>query len=325
MKRRDFLLGGLGELSIAICLPTIYADNPIDELEDADITFKKKDFVNAINKYKKIRVQYASKNLVDKRQYCTSQIIRCLRRVGNLSLASEEYFQYSRINPIVSLELTPLIWSASIALIQGTKPDPQTSLNILRQTNQSNPNPSAELLAASILSVNQEQSYRNIGLHHLRKLSNQPESDFDSKSDKLSNDLNDNNSSTQSPELKQSDSMKKLSHEISLLAGALLWKEQIPILHNEKELATFQRLIKQIPESIRGGAFFLYGKSAAQVGLLEEAVVAMMKIPVHYAEDTILVLESLNESAKFLNKLNRKKQAEQLQNEALELKNTFFM
>ncbi|MDR1483223.1 MAG: hypothetical protein LBT09_00205 [Planctomycetaceae bacterium] len=313
MKRRDLLQAILFGVSVPVGLLPVYSAELSDEISAADALFRQSEFSKAREIYKKIRNLSANKNRPDDWKYCTLRIVRCSRRLRDLSLATEEYFQYCRVDSTVPLESIPIIWSASSSLIQGTKPDPQASLNMLRQITVSHPNPAAELLSAAVLSSDREFSLRNIGLHHLRKLANPSESG----SDKTENKLPETKSS-ENP-AKQNETLTTLTNNVMLLAGVLLWRERIPILRNEKDLTAMKRLLLRIPEPLRAGALFLYGKAAAQVGLLEEAVISIMNIPVQYAEDTVLVMEALQEAAKILDKLNRKKQAEQLRNEAKEL------
>ncbi|MDR2643429.1 MAG: hypothetical protein LBC74_11620 [Planctomycetaceae bacterium] len=308
MNRRDLLLSILFGVSSPACLLLAYCSELPGELAGADNLFKKGDYTNSRVLYKKLRQLAANKNHPDEWKYCTLQIIRCSRRLRDLLVAVEEYFQYCRVDSAAPLETIPIIWSTSTSLIKGSKPNSQTALNMLRQLTTSESNPAAELLAASVLAADRELSLRNIGLHHLRKLANKPESEPN----------NTNNNSPQNTTI-QNKSKITLEKNVMLLAGVLLWKEQIPILRNEKELTPMKQQLKQLPETLRAGSLFLYGKASAQVGLLEEAILLLMKIPIQYAEDSVLVIDALNESAKILDKLNRKNQAEQLRNEAKEL------
>ncbi|MDR1479981.1 MAG: hypothetical protein LBJ00_13685 [Planctomycetaceae bacterium] len=310
MKRRDLLQTIFWGLSIpSSLLSAVYCAELPDEIAVADKLFKKSKFAEAREIYKKFRNLSATKNQADNWKYCTLQIVRCSRRLCDLSLAVEEYFQYCRIDSAASLETIPIIWSTSSSLIQGTKPNSQSSLNLLRQITSSNYNPAAELLAASVLAAEREPSLRNTGLHHLQKLAN-PHDSESNNTEKNSN-----------PQPEQTEPIKILANNVMLLAGVLLWKERIPILRNEKELTSLRRHLERIPEPLRAGAFFWYGKATAQLGLLDEAVIEIMKIPIQYPEDTVLVLDALEEAAKILDKLNRKNQAEQLRNEKKELLN----
>ncbi|MDR2169664.1 MAG: hypothetical protein LBP59_05935 [Planctomycetaceae bacterium] len=317
MKRRDLLQIILFGLPVSVSLFPVYSVELSDEIISADVLFKKNEFAQSLEAYKKIRNKSINKNFGVEWKYCTLQIIRCSRRLCDLLIASEEYFQYCRVDSLAPLELAPVIWQVSSAFIHGSKPDPQASFNILRQIANSNSNPAAELLAASILAASQENSLRNIGLHHLRKLAN-PQDNATENTNKTDNkNITNNRLANIKPQ--HAEALKKLTHEVMLLSGVLLWKERIPILRNEKDIAAMRRLLEQVPEVLRAGAFFLFGKAAAQIGLLEEAVIEIMKIPVQYPEDASLVLDSLTEAAKILDKLNRKNQAEQLRSEAKEL------
>ncbi|MDR0390546.1 MAG: hypothetical protein LBH59_01465 [Planctomycetaceae bacterium] len=308
MKRRDLLRTTLFGLSVSFFGLPVYSSELSNEIANADKLLKKNEFAKAREIYKKLRNLSASKNQPNEWKYCTSQIIHCSRKLRDLSLATEEYFQYCRVDSNAPLEQIPIIWSVSSSLIKGTKPDPQSALNTLRQITPTNPNPAAELLAVSILAADRDSSLQNVGFHHLQQLANATESQ--------NNNENKNNT-------KENETIKTLTNNIALLAGVLLWKRRIPTLRNEKEIAAMKRYLLQIPEPLRAGAFFWYGKAATQIGLLEEAVLALMKIPIHYTEDTTLVIDALEESAKILEKLKRKKQAEQLKNEAKELEKNY--
>jgi hypothetical protein len=318
MERRDLLRSILISLSVPLYFSPVYSAELLSEISVADLLFRDGDFARSREVYKKIRSLPVNRDRRDEWKYCTLQIVRCSRRLCDLLLASEEYFLCCRVDSFVPLELMPIIWSVSSSLIKGTKPDPQTSLDMLRQITVSNPNPAAELLSAAVLASEREFSLRNIGLHHLRKLANASDGDSDSELGKKSDDKLSENKLSEN-RVKESESMGVLAGNVKLLAGVLLWKERIPILRNEKELGAMKRYLLRVPEELRAGAFFLYGKAAAQVGLLEEAVLAMMKIPVQYTADTVLVIDALAEAAKILDRLNRKQQAEQLRNEAKEL------
>ncbi|MDR2345961.1 MAG: hypothetical protein LBE18_07835 [Planctomycetaceae bacterium] len=312
MKRRDLLKTVSLILSVPFCMLSVYSAEQPDEISVADNLFNKSEFFKSREIYRKIRNIYAKSNQLGKWKYCTVQIIRCSRQLADLSAATDEYFQYCKIVPIAPLEFIPINWLTSSAFLPNTKPDPQVSFNILRQSSISNLNPAVELLASTVLAASLDHSFRNIGLHHLRKLAAM-------QNDSESNNADNNNKSTAESN-KQTELMNNLSHNVMLIADAVLWKERIPTLRNEKELVSMRRLLEKIPLQFRAGAFFLFGRAEAQVGLLEEAVISMMKIPIQYKEDTVLVLSSLLESAKLLDKLNRKKQAEQLRNEAKELR-----
>ncbi|MDR1923703.1 MAG: hypothetical protein LBQ66_04945 [Planctomycetaceae bacterium] len=316
MLRREILLAFFyGGVLMPVCELTadLLADsdsNQTKELNNADILFARGDYLQSRELYKKIRSSKTDMSRLKEWKYCTLQIVRCSRFVGDVAVAVEEYYQLCRVDSVVSLESIPIVWSvASSELIRGTKPSSQSAFNFLRQIATSNPNPAAELLASSVLSLEREHSLRNIGLHHLQSLANQSDNSTDDKSE------NDSTKKTIITQKNDNPKLIEIRKNVTILAGLLLWRERIPTLRNEKGLQPIIRYIEQLPQPLRAGPLFLYAKAAAQIGSLEDAAVTLMRIPSQYTEDKLLVIDALNETAKIMDKLNRHQQAENLRRE----------
>ncbi|MDR2440321.1 MAG: hypothetical protein LBE12_13255 [Planctomycetaceae bacterium] len=270
------------------------------EISEGDVAFARKNYEAALELYSAARELYAARqNQKDKDndwKRLTVQIIRCCLVRGESERAVQEYFLLCRVEPFPPLEWIPLPWFVPTGTAMGMGLREKTAENWLDPLQTQSPGLAATLLAAAILSVSLDPAKQSRGYQLLRNLEKKLETTK-----------------------KAQDQESIFQHQVALLAAALCWKQRIPTLKNPTALIPLRHILDQIPEEpYRAGPLFLFGRAARMVGDHETAVLAWMRIPILYSENTLLVVEALREAALSLEKLGRFDQAERLRTELLQ-------
>lgn len=269
---------------------------PADSLEnDADAAWEKKNYASARELYVQARERTPFAERPENWKRITRQIVRCQTALGNAEHAAEEYFLLCRVDPMTSLDAIPLPWFTPLELKAGSRPREKTAEDILDPLQTKSRGPGATLLAACILSTGPTPAKRARGMQILRELASWTESET--------------TENAKSPDV-------VLRRRTAQLAAAFLWKQRIPTLRRATDLIPLERQLERIPEPLRAGPTFLYASAAAAVGERETAVLSWMRLPILYPEQRVLVVESLREASRTLEKSGRRDQAENLRLEA---------
>ena len=102
---------------------------------------------------------------------------------------------------------------------------------------------------------------------------------------------------------------------IALLALAQTWRAAAN--PSDDQLEGWQRGVEQMPEPLRAGPYYALGRGYLQRQRWEDAALALMRIPIVYAQHRHLAARSLLEAARSLERLDRPKQAARLYRELL--------
>lgn len=114
--------------------------------------------------------------------------------------------------------------------------------------------------------------------------------------------------------IKTLDSLSKVSESktsdprIAKLAQAQLWRDQI-VTAPVETIAQWKQTVTTLPPNLRAGPYFLLGKLQARHQRHQEAVLALMRVPILYPAQQDVVAESLFAAGEQLNKLGNKKGA----------------
>lgn len=95
---------------------------------------------------------------------------------------------------------------------------------------------------------------------------------------------------------------------IAALATAQTWRAEVFRAESE-QIESWSQRIDAMPESIRGGPYYLLGRSWARSKDWEQAALAFLRLPVLYPQDSGLAAQSLLEAGDALAKLGRPAQA----------------
>jgi tetratricopeptide (TPR) repeat protein len=289
------------------CVTVISGISESAEISEADAVFAQKNYAVALELYSQAR-----QTQKDNWKRLTIQIIRCCLARNETERAVQEYFLLCRVDPTPPLEWIPLPWFVPVETAIGMSLREKTAEDWLDPLQKKPTNLAATLLAAGTLSVSPDQAKRFRGYQLLRELeiileTPESESKLEPKPEK--------EKSNKIPEIQNA----LFRRHISLLATALRWKQRIPTLRNQTELAPLRRILNQIPEPFQAGPLFLFGQAARMVGDHETAVLHWMRLPILYSENTPLTVEALRESALSLEKLGRFDQAERLRLEMIDV------
>lgn len=313
LRRIDFRRAFLGAAFLSITLagsvskePSVQAQGPARQESRADAAFEKQDFVSARDLYiqARERIQDAKNPGSGQTEWLrtTLRIVRCSMALGDMERAAEEFFLHCRLDPLAPLDHCPLPWFSPLSTSPGTRPREKTAEEWLNPIMAKSRGPSATLLAAAILYNSNESGKQQRGREHLQTLSAKAEQDAPN---------------AESPET-------VLLRQAARLARVMLWKQRIPTLRSPSDLSVLQGQLEAIPQSNRAGPFYLYARAARQVGQWEDAVLAYMRIPILYPENRLLAIQSLDEAASALEKLQRLDQAANLKREAKNLTESLF-
>ena len=72
-----------------------------------------------------------------------------------------------------------------------------------------------------------------------------------------------------------------------------------------------------MPQSIRGGPYFLLGRAHARHGQSEQAALAFLRIPINFPEDRTLAAQALLATGSELETINRTGEARELYREII--------
>lgn len=103
---------------------------------------------------------------------------------------------------------------------------------------------------------------------------------------------------------------------IIFLAEAQTWRTQLATL-TDSEVTRMQARVQAMPRAIRGGPYFLLGAAQARLGRSEQAALALMRIPINYAEDRALSAQALLAAGNELATINRQAEARGLYREII--------
>lgn len=106
------------------------------------------------------------------------------------------------------------------------------------------------------------------------------------------------------------------SANVSSLAVTQLLRAEMLTLQ-ESRIAWWREHVDSMPSTLRGGAYYLLGKSYARFGKTDDAVLAWLRVPVMYRDDVELSQRSLIESARVLTDSHRD-EAKRLYRDAIE-------
>jgi len=117
--------------------------------------------------------------------------------------------------------------------------------------------------------------------------------------------------------------LKRLAGEaeqrVRSLAAAQLWRLDLQGAGlTDIELDRRRRAIEQMPESIRGGPWYLLGQFHLRRRELEESVAAMMWLPLIHDGDEVLASRAMFDAASSLRQLNRMPQSRELFGELID-------
>ena len=90
---------------------------------------------------------------------------------------------------------------------------------------------------------------------------------------------------------------------VAQLAVAQSWRSRL-VIAQASEVARWQSIVQQFDPRLRAGGYFLIGQALARHRKLEEAALALMRVPVLYPRERELAAESLLAAADALEKNN---------------------
>ncbi len=233
------------------------------------------------------------------RQYLTARRVRAFNADGRLAEAFQEFYLLARSDPYsVFSDCIPLVWFSpdSFAALGGAASE-QAALQWVGAEAE---NPAASLLAASVLLSSSRRESRNLALERLKSLTFLDATD-QGRNAKPTNET-------------------ILRSQWARLAVAQLWRTKIPMLKNEKEWETWEPLIENLLPSFRAGPYYLLGEACAKTRNDEKAILALMRIPIHFPEERTLTAKALAEAAVLLRKLGRDEEAANLERRTKEPK-----
>ncbi len=244
----------------------------------ADDAFAKGNYLTARELYVQARENERSPEKHKEWLRISAQIVRCDTAIGDLERAGLDFFYLCSVDPQTAFyDCIPLPWNPPMIAPRAPTNLEKAAEDVLDPLKNRSPGPAAMLLASGILSVSPRNDVRNRGLMLLRELTQ-----------------------TEGPAAK--------------LAGALLWKQQLPTLKTVNELAILENGLEKLPEPFRAGPYFLLGRAAANVGEQEKAVLYWMRLPILYPDNKPLADAALFETARMLEKLGRPDEAVKLRN-----------
>ncbi|MFO0901884.1 MAG: hypothetical protein U0939_02720 [Pirellulales bacterium] len=101
---------------------------------------------------------------------------------------------------------------------------------------------------------------------------------------------------------------------VALLAEAQRWRS-LGATAAESELERWPKVVERLPTSLRAGPYYTLGRTLAQRGQSELAVLMYLRVPIEYADQARLAAESLEAAAAELDRLQRADEAQRLRRE----------
>lgn len=111
---------------------------------------------------------------------------------------------------------------------------------------------------------------------------------------------------------------KHPSEKVRSLAVCQLWRQELLSLQISR-LEWWQQHLAEMPVELRGGAYYLLGKSLAKFNRDDEATLAFMRVPMLFTDDVSLSQRCLAESAAILSAQNRPQEAISVYQQSVEL------
>ena len=268
-------------LIFILLTPSCFAQSTTAEAEAAYLA---RDYRAALELYRQV-------SRPDERQ--RGMMVRSLQALGRSQEAYQEFFMLCRVASFPDrlsehFDCIPLVWFSSRPFTPvGVTPEERLALDWLSPT--TNPsgsdNPTASLLAASILLSSAQGTHRSSAMERLEQLS------FPGNA---------------------TDTTRR---QIALLAQMQLRRVQIAALKEESELALWHTTVENLPDSLRAGPYYLLGLAYAKLQNDEQAVLCWMRVPILFPENRPLAAQSLQEAAKALRRLGREKEEQTLLDE----------
>lgn len=115
--------------------------------------------------------------------------------------------------------------------------------------------------------------------------------------------------------------LKRLQNDhderVALMARTQLWRNEI-VTVTENQLDAWRSTIGQIPSSLRAGPYFVLGRALAHQGRLDEAALALLRVPILYSHFRALAADALLAAGELLERTAQPVQARRLYGELLE-------
>lgn len=112
--------------------------------------------------------------------------------------------------------------------------------------------------------------------------------------------------------------LQQLTHSrdlrIAHLAQAQIWRSLI-VTASDKQVDSWSETIERMPQAVRAGPYFVLGQVLSHKHKSEQALLALMRIPILYPRQRRLASESLLESGRLLEKSNQSEDALRLYRE----------
>jgi len=102
--------------------------------------------------------------------------------------------------------------------------------------------------------------------------------------------------------------------QIAQLALAQTWRMAV-VTADRRQIESWARTVRQMPEPLQPGPYFVLGLASARQQLWERAALAFLRVAILYPEHRPAASRALLEAARALEKLNRPEQAERLYRE----------
>lgn len=95
---------------------------------------------------------------------------------------------------------------------------------------------------------------------------------------------------------------------VAVLARAQLWRTEL-VAATSDDVARWQSAIEKMPEPLRAGPYYTLGRVYSRLGDGDQAALALMRVPILYADDRPLAAAALCAAAAELLKLERRQEA----------------
>lgn len=108
---------------------------------------------------------------------------------------------------------------------------------------------------------------------------------------------------------------RDIDPRIKNLAIAQLWRTRVNA--NAKQVNAWRGIVEQMPRELRAGPYLVLAEAQARAGLVDPAIVNLMRIPILYPEQTALSAAALYRSRNLLHNRGQTDQARSLLNELI--------
>ncbi|MDP7015106.1 MAG: hypothetical protein QGG36_04875 [Pirellulaceae bacterium] len=103
---------------------------------------------------------------------------------------------------------------------------------------------------------------------------------------------------------------------IAKLAAAQLWRDKL-VTVREADIERWRTAIGRLPDSLRGGPYYLLGQAWSRLDQPENAALAFLRPPILFPDDAALAAESLLAAGRELEKMKRPEDARQAYREVI--------